>query len=194
MWCGVNIGAIIAVIAIVLFFLIFWIVRRRRNAENEEHGGWYSIGARSLVSSLTGSQVVPPLKTNVSGSFAGQLYPNTRQLNYLVEVVGLPLDTVTSIQLHQGFDGENGPIIKTLYSRDLATCLRNNINVDEKSNSWSIYNQWSSSHGDNQSFTTEVINAMLSGNVYVAVYTDCEQQGLIRGQIELVNSSLIYKF
>jgi len=193
MWCGINIGAIIAVILIVLFFFILWMVYRRRQNQCEGHGGWYSVGARSLVASLTGSQVIPPLRTTASGSFAGQLYPNTRQLNYLVEVVGLPLETVSSIQLHQGCDGENGPVIRTIYNRDMVSCLGNKIIEDEKTNSWVINDEWSF-RNNQQSCTSDIVNALLSGQVYVSVNTDCEQGGILRGQIELVNSSLIYKF
>jgi len=199
MWCpsndAIGVGAIIALILIVVFFIALWIIfRKRRSAQ----GGWYSVGGRSLVANLSGSQVVPPLRTSASGSATAELYPNTKQLNYLIEVIDLPKDVVSSIELHSGQDGEVGPLIRTLYNRDLSECLGNKIVVDEKSNSWSLYDQWSiggSRHQDiSHTVTEQIINDLLTGNTYVIIYTDCEVAGILRGQLEIINSSAIYKF
>lgn len=199
MWCpstdAIGMGVIIAILVIVIFFVALWIVYRRRRATQ---GGWYSVGARSFVANLSGSQVVPPLKTVASGSATAELYPNTKQLNYLIEVIDLPKETVTSIELHSGHDGETGPLIRTLYSRELTECLGNKITVNEKSNSWSLYDQWSiggSRHQEvSHALSNSIIEDLLAGGVYVIVNTDCETNGILRGQLELINSNAIFKF
>ncbi len=72
---------------------------------------------RKFISTLSGSQVVPPVDTLASGGITFRLNSNETNLSYSGNIKDIPFSTIKSVSLHNGKIGENGPLISELEFR-----------------------------------------------------------------------------
>lgn len=134
-------------------------------------GGPVGGGAIEAILSaiLRGSQEVPPVQTNASGT--ATITINAARTQITVELNTSGLQNVTAAHIHQGTIGQNGPIIFTLYRQadgPFPATLRKTLTAVDQ--------------GAPLSFA-DAVNALLSGNTYINVHTQANLGGEIRGQI-----------
>ncbi|MBS1495244.1 MAG: CHRD domain-containing protein [Bacteroidetes bacterium] len=126
-----------------------------------------SFGAHAnFTASLNGSQEVPALVNGASGT-AILTYTNANGLNFLISVNGLS-GTITGAHFHYGSVGVAGPVVKDL------TSLVNGNNIQ---------GSWKST--DSQPLNDSLVNALLTGKIYVNVHTTANPGGEIRGAVRL---------
>ena len=114
---------------------------------------------------LTGDNSVPPVTTSATGTLTGVLTNNWTEFHYSITIEGL---TPTAAHFHNGaFDGTGG-VVKTL----------------DFSNGMTISGVWSSTDGA-QPFTTEMLDELLAGRIYVNIHTSANAGGEIRGNIQI---------
>jgi CHRD domain len=157
--------------------------------------GWIEITDMALISAstkngeegfmaiLNGSEVSPPVNTNLSGIAQLVLERNTPlNLTYNVTITGIVNsndNNVTSVHLHNGIRGYNGTEIKEL-----------NISPGYNENGLVAKGNLSTS----ESFSSElagkgelVLNSLIqyigNGEVYLDVHTQDNPHGELRGQI-----------
>jgi len=63
---------------------------------------------------LSGSQQVPPVKTNATGTASFEMLDDNKTLHYQINILDVP--KITGIHIHQGKIGENGDIVVNLYN------------------------------------------------------------------------------
>ena len=145
---------------------------------------------------LTGSQQVPPVKTNGIGTASFELLDDHKTLHYQINVLDVP--KITGIHIHQGKLGENGDVIVNLYN--------SKENIFQNENETKLSQIESSSvtiNGNTQSSLiasgtinnsdlegplsgkdiSDLITLMQSKNTYVNVHSETYPDGEIRGQI-----------
>jgi len=126
-----------------------------------------------FAANLTGQQEVPPVDTQAIGQAI--LVPNLPQnqtVNYFVNVTGI--QGATQGHVHSGAEGENGPIVVTLFKFDSPQNV-----VFEKGNITA-----SNLEGPMQGKTIpDLIAAMKNGSTYVNVHTEQNPNGETRGQL-----------
>ena len=114
---------------------------------------------------LRGDNSVPPVTSSATGTFTGALTNDWTELHYSITIEGL---TPTVAHFHNGAFDETGGVVKTL----------------DFSNGMTISGVWSSSDGT-QPFTTELLNELLAGRIYVNIHTEDNPGGEIRGNIQV---------
>ncbi|MCH7496110.1 MAG: CHRD domain-containing protein, partial [Candidatus Marinimicrobia bacterium] len=115
---------------------------------------------------LTGANSVPPVTTSATGTLTGMLTNDWTEFHYAITIEGL---TPTVAHFHNGpYDGTGG-VVKTL----------------DFSGGMTISGVWSSSDAT-QPFTTEMLDELLAGRIYVNVHTSANPGGEIRGNINLI--------
>ncbi|MCH8306269.1 MAG: CHRD domain-containing protein [Candidatus Marinimicrobia bacterium] len=120
---------------------------------------------RITSASLSGGNSVPPVTSSATGTFTGALTNDWTELHYSITIEGL---TPTIAHFHNGAFDATGGVVKTL----------------DFSNGMTISGVWSSSDGT-QPFTTEMLNELLAGRIYVNIHTTDNPGGEIRGNIEI---------
>ena len=114
---------------------------------------------------LTGSNSVPPVTTSATGTLTGMLTNDWTEFHYAITIEGL---TPTAAHFHNGpYDGTGG-IVKTLDFSDGMT----------------ITGVWSSTDGT-EPFTTELLDELLAGRIYVNIHTSTNGSGEIRGNVRV---------
>ena len=144
---------------IVLTFMLLLV--SNLSAQNED-----LIGS----SFLAGENSVPPVTSSATGTFTGVLTTGLltndwTELHYSITIEGL---TPTVAHFHNGAFDETGGVVKSLDFTDGMT----------------ISGVWSSSDGT-QPFTTEMLDELLAGRIYVNVHTADNSGGEIRGNIQI---------
>lgn len=128
----------------------------------------------SFVASLSGQNEVPPVKTNATGT-AGFSAPHFSNMTFGISVNNI--DQVTGAHIHQSKQGDNGPIIVTLFKPNNPTGTVNGHLVNG-----SISNDML--EGPMKGKTVlDLADLMRSGQAYVNVHTTNNPMGAIRGQI-----------
>jgi hypothetical protein len=126
------------------------------------------------IASLSGQNEVPPVQTNATGT-AGFTAPHFNNITFGVSVNNM--DQVTGAHIHQGNQGENGPIVVTLFKANTPTGKINGHLVNG-----SISNDML--EGPLKGKTViDLADLMQSGNSYVNVHTTKNPNGEIRGQL-----------
>ena len=126
-----------------------------------------------FATNLTGKQEVPPMDTQATGEavFVPDL-PRNETIDFWANATGIQAATMGHI--HSGAQGENGPVIVTLFEFDSpqdnvtesGTIAANNL------------------EGQMQGKTIpDLITAMKNGSMYVNFHTEKNSNGEIRGQI-----------
>lgn len=119
---------------------------------------------------LTGQEEVPPVQTQATGSAV--FIPMGDGLHYIINASDI--QDVTAGHIHSGIQGENGPVIVTLFQ---FISPQNNVNTE---NMISADNLEGPMQGKQIS---DLVTAMNNGSTYVNVHTEQNPNGEIRGQI-----------
>jgi hypothetical protein len=126
-----------------------------------------------FTANLTGQQEVPPVDTQATGqAILVQNMPQNQTVHYFVNVTGI--QGATQGHIHSGAEGENGPIVVTLFNFDSPqneVFAKGNITANNL-------------EGPMQGKTIpDLIDAMTNGSTYVNVHTEQNPNGETRGQL-----------
>ncbi|HYF99672.1 MAG TPA: CHRD domain-containing protein [Candidatus Saccharimonadales bacterium] len=126
-----------------------------------------------FAANLTGQEEVPPVDTQATGqAILVPISPSNQTIQYFVNVTGV--QGATQGHIHSGAQGENGPIVVTLFKFDSPQNT-----VFEKGNITA-----SNLEGPLQGKTIpDLITAMKNGSTYVNVHTEQNPNGEARGQL-----------
>jgi hypothetical protein len=126
-----------------------------------------------FVTNMTGQEEVPPVDTQAVGeAILTQDLPLNQTMHYFVNVTGI--EGVSQGHIHSGAEGENGPIVVTLF------------NFDSPQNEVLQYSNFTASNleGPMQGNTMQdLIAALKNGTTYINVHTEQNPNGEIRGQL-----------
>lgn len=128
----------------------------------------------NFVAGLTGNQEVPSVNTNATGSASFSPVSDS-MIRYVVNVTGL--SNVTEADVHVAKEGNNGPIVLTLFSSKVP--VANITGILSQGNITSA-NFQGSMMGKQLSNLTDL---MQKGGAYVNVLTVQNPNGEIRGQL-----------
>lgn len=154
------------------------------------YGYAYAQGKPDFIATLSGKEVVPPVKS--AGTGIADFVVADNSINYQINVQDA--GKIISIQIHNGIIGTNGDVIVTLFkSIDNSTNFIENMS---KISEISSPTQRSSSFSNSGNFdvsdltgslTGKTINdlvlVMLDDETYVNVHTEDHPEGELRGQI-----------
>lgn len=167
----------------------------------DNYSSAYAQGNTDFTATLSGKEVVPPVKTEGTGVANFEVSQNS--LNYQINV--LNAGTVTTVQIHSGAVGKNGDVLVTLFKskgsdgklfddfpklRDLSPKFSDISSTTQRSSSFSASGnvQASDLTGSLAGKTiNDLVSAMQSGNTYVNVNTEEHPNGELRGQIMEAN-------
>jgi hypothetical protein len=123
---------------------------------------------------LTGNEEVPPVQTDATGS-AQFTAPHFDNIGYSINVSNI--DKVTAAHIHSGKQGENGPIVVTLFKAE--TPSSEAINGILTSGNITNANLEGPMAGKT---LTDLTQSMELGETYVNVHSQDHPNGEIRGQ------------
>lgn len=129
------------------------------------------IPSKIFAASLGGFQQAPPNSSQATGSGTFSLNSDSTELTYevMIDRTGL-IGNLTAAHFHNAPFGKNGPVVKPIiFVGNTASGV------------------WSNSDPD--PLTPALVEALLSGNIYVNVHTDSFPGGEIRGQV--LDTSLV---
>jgi CHRD domain len=125
---------------------------------------------------LSGNEEVPPVQTDATGS-TELTAPHFENIGYSVNVSNI--DKVTAAHIHSGKQGENGPILVTLFKADTPSSEPISGNLA----SGNITN--ANLEGPMAGKTVmDLTKSMELGETYVNVHSEEHPNGEIRGQIK----------
>ncbi|MBA3749725.1 MAG: CHRD domain-containing protein [Nitrosopumilus sp.] len=124
-----------------------------------------------LIANLSGQEEVPPVNSTATG--VAEFTPSNDTVGYIVSADNI--QNVTAGHIHSGTQGENGPIIVTLFKFDTA---ESNASLD---NSTITADKLEGDMKGKQ--ISDLVDAMNSGNTYVNIHTSQNPNGEVRGQI-----------
>ncbi len=126
-----------------------------------------------LNATLSGQQEVPPMDTQATGAAEFiPVVPNNETMDFSVNATGI--EGVTAGHIHSGIQGENGPVVVTLFTFDSPQ--------NEVSENGTITAEML--EGPMQGKTmADLITAMKDGSTYVNIHTEQNPNGEIRGQL-----------
>ena len=131
----------------------------------------------AFVASLSGDKEVPPVQTQATGT-AGFSQPHLSNMTYGVQVQNI--ESVTAAHIHQGKEGQNGPIVVTLFRADINTGTGP---VNGQLVGGTISNDMLEGPMAGKTLEGDLVKAIQNGEVYVNVHTTQNPDGAIRGQI-----------
>jgi hypothetical protein len=151
----------------------------------------------SYNTTLSGSQQVPPVKTNGIGTASFELFDDNKTIHYQINILDVP--NITGIHIHQGKVGENGEVVVNIYNKSTNNMfLKENETKITKIESSSVkingneQNSFLASGTINNSDLKgplsgksiyDLINLIKSKNTYVNVHSQSHPDGEIRGEI-----------
>ena len=127
---------------------------------------------------LSGQQEVPPVQTTASGM--AWFKPMQDKIWFKLNVTDMK--GVTQAHIHTGKQGENGPILVTLYKSDTPQPINGKLaygNITANLLEGPMKGKQIS----------DLATAMSNGSTYVNVHTEKHPNGEIRGQIMMANST-----
>lgn len=153
---------------------------------------------KNFNATLSGSQQVPPVKTNGIGTASFELLDDNRNIHYQINILNVP--DITGIHLHQGKVGENGEVVVNIYNKskeDKLSLKENETKISQiESNSVKINGNVQSSFLASGTINnsdlkgplsgksiSDLINLIKSENTYVNVHSQSHPDGEIRGEI-----------
>ena len=131
----------------------------------------------AFVASLSGDKEVPPVQTQATGT-AGFSQPHLSNMTYGVQVQNI--ESVTAAHIHQGKEGQNGPIVVTLFKADNNTGTGP---INGQLVGGTISNDMLEGPMAGKTLEGDLVKAIQNGEVYVNVHTTQNPDGAIRGQI-----------
>jgi len=134
-----------------------------------------------FTASLSGDKEVPPVTTNAKGT-VGFSQPHLNNMSFGIQVFGI--DKVTGAHIHLGKEGQNGPVVATLFKaqNETGTGPLNGQLVGG-----SITNGMLEGPLAGKALETDLVKAIQNGEAYVNVHTADNPNGAIRGQITVGN-------
>jgi hypothetical protein len=152
---------------------------------------------KSYSTTLSGSQQVPPVKTNGIGTASFELLDDNKTLHYQINILDVP--NITGIHIHQGKSGENGDVVVNIYNNSKKNIYQNEnetkISQIESSSvkiNGNIQSSFLASGTINKSDlkgpllgknVSDLINSIKSENTYVNVHSESYPDGEIRGEM-----------
>ncbi|MCC6747276.1 MAG: CHRD domain-containing protein [Deltaproteobacteria bacterium] len=128
------------------------------------------VGKLNFTVELSGGQEVPPVTTTASGSATVTVSDDGSQLEVSLSVTGL--GTITGAHLHVGGLGVSGPVLVTISSGTFTSPVKKAFKQGDLQGEYTM---------------PQVIDALLTGRIYVNVHTQTNTGGEIRGQCGPLN-------
>ncbi|MGH9986457.1 MAG: CHRD domain-containing protein [Nitrososphaeraceae archaeon] len=126
-----------------------------------------------LNGTLSGQQEVPPVDTMATGAAEFlPILPSNETVDFSINATSI--EGVTAGHIHSGIEGENGPIVVTLFQFDPAqneVTERGTITADMLEGAMEGMS------------ISDLLTAMKNGSTYVNIHTEQNPDGEIRGQI-----------
>jgi len=123
---------------------------------------------------LTGKDEVPPKDTKAIGT-AEFTVNGANSMSYKVTVNNM--EKVTAAHIHTGKEGENGPVVVTLFKTDSPSAATNGVLSQGTITSAKFEGPLAGKQ------LSDLINLINSGDAYVNVHTEANPKGEIRGQL-----------
>jgi hypothetical protein len=124
---------------------------------------------------LSGSNEVPPKSTKGTGTAEFSLGSDQKSMKYTVDVQNM--DKVTMAHIHQGKQGENGPVVVVLYKGTTPTGIKNGALAQGSITASQLEGPLKGKQ------ISDLVNIIKSGDAYANVHTEQNPKGEIRGQI-----------
>lgn len=134
---------------------------------------------QSFTATLSGDNEVPAVMTDAKGSATFGVSNDERSIDYAVTAMNA--EDVTAAHIHCAEKGKNGPVIAGIFMGE-PTTFNGEVakgTLDEKSILPAAANC-----SPNITTTSQLVQAMREGKLYVNVHSVAHPDGLIRGQIE----------
>jgi len=151
-------------------FLLFFLLAGLAVAMNT------SANAQEFKAALTGSEVVPPIKSEANGEATFRLFKGERRMFYSLNVSNIK--GVTAAHIHKGKKGENGPPVVVLYSGSKKAGRYSGLLADGMLTDSDLIGPLKGEP------LRALIQMIYSGEAYVNVHTEKNPNGEIRGQIK----------
>ncbi len=164
-------------VPMLVFLLSIGLVSLGFAAEQDEGTarGGKEKGAGMYSAKLTGSEEVPPAKTDAKGEATFHMSKDGKGLEYTVTVSGI--ENVTAAHIHTGKKGENGPPVAPLSVEK----KKGKVSGTIAKGTLSAKDLMGSLKGKSLNDLAKEIEA---GNTYVNVHTEKFPDGEIRGQLK----------
>jgi hypothetical protein len=130
---------------------------------------------QKLTTELSGVNEVPPTNSSSTGLAEFDII-GTDSIRYHVNASNI--QGVTAGHLHEGLEGENGPILVQLFSYDTPMNQVSESGIITAGNS-----SFQGSTTTSQQQLKDFMSAMRTGQIYVNIHTEQNPDGEIRGQI-----------
>ena len=118
---------------------------------------------------------------NAKGT-AGFSHPHLNNMSFGVQVYGM--EKVTGAHIHVGKEGQNGPVVVTLFKAQNETGTGS---INGQLVGGSIINGMLEGPLAGKAVETDLVKAIQSGEAYVNIHTADNPNGAIRGQITVGN-------
>jgi hypothetical protein len=141
---------------------------------------------QKFTAKLFGEMEVPPVETNATGLAEFKPIQDENIVTYSVNVTDI--DNVTAAHIHIGKQGQNGPIVVTLFKPDtptekMVTGLLSEGNITTANLEGPLTGKQLS----------DLTSSMLAVETYVNIHTAQHKNGEIRGQISNATSGMMMK-
>ena len=146
-------GLIWIIIIVLVILALFW---------------WNSRSSNLFGSTLSASNEVPVAISNGKGQATVNLNKQNDVVTYDISVSNLTTP-ITGAHFHLGHRGQNGPIVKTIYFVPDGTQF-------VSKGQWTVRDR-------SEPLTSNLINELNRGNLYINVHTQRYPNGEIRGQV-----------
>ncbi|HEX5981474.1 MAG TPA: CHRD domain-containing protein [Nitrososphaeraceae archaeon] len=133
---------------------------------------------QKFTAKLSGQQEVPPVQTTASGM--AWFKPMQDKVWFKLNVTDM--QGVTQAHIHTGKQGENGPVVVTLYKSETPQPINGKLSYGNIT-----ANLLEGPMKGKQ--LSDLATAMSNGGTYVNVHTEKYPNGEIRGQIMMANST-----
>jgi hypothetical protein len=129
-----------------------------------------------FTAALSGSNEVPPVTTSATGVANFQIFPVGHQEVLIYQLYLKNISGVTGAHIHNGKQGENGPVVADLYGNPTTGKINGLLTAGTLTESKLT--------GPLTGKTIDIlVNMIRSGDAYVNVHTTQNQNGELRGQI-----------
>jgi len=135
----------------------------------------FAAGESRFKAELSGSEVVPPVKTVAKGEATFQLSKDGNELTYKLTVTDI--ENVTAVHIHDGKYGKNGPPIVSLYAGPKKEGKFSGTLSEGKITAKDLMGQLKGK------LFSHFVQMIEDGHAYVNVHTNKYPDGEIRGQI-----------
>src|SRR5215203_2688211 len=152
---------------------------------------------KSYNTTLSGTQQVPPVKTNGIGTASFELLNDNKTIHYRINILDVP--NITGIHIHKGKVGENGDVVVNLYNNAKENIILNEnetkmaqIESSSVKVNGNVQSSFLASGTINNSDLkgplsgkniSDLFNLIKSQNTYVNVHSQSHPDGEIRGEI-----------